>query len=103
MRVVARRNESDSSEKTVMRMSRVLQLLVTLLSAMILVGTGTAWAAYPDWPVRIVVPYPADGDTDIVDRAYIIHEGTILMEGPPEDVVAHRIVRDVYLGSQFRL
>ncbi len=39
----------------------------------------------------------------IVDRAYILHEGAILMEGPPEDVAAHSIVREVYLGDQFRL
>ena len=39
----------------------------------------------------------------IIDRAYILHEGTILMEGPPEEVAAHKVVREVYLGQQFRL
>jgi lipopolysaccharide export system ATP-binding protein len=39
----------------------------------------------------------------IVDRAYIIHEGTVLMEGPPEEIVAHDEVRRVYLGERFSL
>ncbi len=37
----------------------------------------------------------------IVDRAYIIHDGTVIMSGTPEDVVNDSTVRDVYLGSQF--
>ena len=40
---------------------------------------------------------------DIVDRAYIINEGTLLMEGAPSDIVSHDEVRRVYLGERFRL
>ncbi len=40
---------------------------------------------------------------DIVDRAYIIHEGTVMMEGTPQDIVDHRDVRRVYLGDRFSL
>ena len=40
---------------------------------------------------------------DIVDRAYIIHEGVVLMEGGPEDIVKHEDVRRVYLGDTFRM
>ncbi len=40
---------------------------------------------------------------DIVDRAYIIHEGVVLMEGSPSDIVAHEDVRRVYLGDKFSL
>ena len=40
---------------------------------------------------------------DIVDRAYIIHDGTVLMEGTPEAVVQHSGVREVYLGDRFSL
>ena len=40
---------------------------------------------------------------DIVDRAYILHEGAILMEGEPSDIVSHEEVRRVYLGERFRL
>jgi lipopolysaccharide export system ATP-binding protein len=40
---------------------------------------------------------------DIVDRAYILHDGGILMEGPPSEIVAHEAVRRVYLGDRFTL
>jgi len=40
---------------------------------------------------------------DIVDRAYIIHDGIVLMEGAPEEIVAHEDVRRVYLGERFSL
>jgi lipopolysaccharide export system ATP-binding protein len=39
----------------------------------------------------------------IVDRAYIVHAGKILMEGYPEEILASRKVRDIYLGENFRL
>ncbi len=40
---------------------------------------------------------------DIIDRAYIIHGGTVLMEGSPADIVNNREVRRVYLGDKFSL
>lgn len=40
---------------------------------------------------------------EIVDRAYILHDGRVLMEGIPEDIVAHEDVRKVYLGEGFSL
>ena len=40
---------------------------------------------------------------DIVDRAYILHEGTVLMSGTPEEVVQNENVRRVYLGDNFRI
>ena len=40
---------------------------------------------------------------DIVDRAYILHEGAVLMEGAPAEIVAHEDVRRVYLGERFSL
>jgi len=39
---------------------------------------------------------------DVVDRAYILHGGTILMSGTPDEVVANDDVRRVYLGQSFR-
>ncbi len=38
---------------------------------------------------------------EIVDKAYILHDGAILMEGSPEQIVNHQGVRDVYLGKRF--
>ncbi len=40
---------------------------------------------------------------EIVDRAYILHDGTVLMSGTPDEVVQDRQVRQVYLGEQFRI
>jgi lipopolysaccharide export system ATP-binding protein len=40
---------------------------------------------------------------DIVDRAYIIHDGKVLMEGTSEDIVKNQKVRKVYLGENFTM
>jgi lipopolysaccharide export system ATP-binding protein len=37
---------------------------------------------------------------DIIDRAYIIHEGQVLKEGAPAEIVRDRDVRRVYLGER---
>ncbi|OOY09079.1 LPS export ABC transporter ATP-binding protein [Thioclava sp. F36-7] len=40
---------------------------------------------------------------EIVDRAYILHDGTVLMSGTAEEVVQDENVRCVYLGQHFRI
>jgi lipopolysaccharide export system ATP-binding protein len=40
---------------------------------------------------------------EIVDRAYILHDGQVLMSGSPAEVVANENVRRVYLGDNFRI
>jgi len=40
---------------------------------------------------------------EIVDRAYILHEGAMLMSGSPRDVVQNENVRRVYLGDNFNI
>ena len=40
---------------------------------------------------------------DIIDRAYIIHDGEVISEGTPEEVVSNIEVRRVYLGERFSL
>jgi lipopolysaccharide export system ATP-binding protein len=40
---------------------------------------------------------------DIIDRAYIIHDGSVLMEGEPSEIVDNADVRRVYLGERFSL
>lgn len=40
---------------------------------------------------------------DIVDRAYILHDGAVLMSGTPDEVVRDDNVRRVYLGEGFRI
>jgi lipopolysaccharide export system ATP-binding protein len=38
---------------------------------------------------------------DIIDRAYIIYDGNVLMSGTPDEIVANEDVRRVYLGERF--
>ncbi len=40
---------------------------------------------------------------EIVDRAYILHDGQVLMSGTPDEVVENENVRRVYLGENFRI
>jgi len=40
---------------------------------------------------------------NICDRAYILTEGSVYAEGTPEQLLANKGVRDVYLGSNFKL
>ncbi len=40
---------------------------------------------------------------EIVDRAYILHDGKVLMSGSPDEVVRNENVRRVYLGDDFRI
>lgn len=40
---------------------------------------------------------------EIVDRAYVLHDGRVLMEGEPSEIVSHREVRRVFLGDRFSL
>ena len=39
----------------------------------------------------------------LIDRAYIIHSGHVLTEGPPDEIVAHPDVRRFYLGEDFKM
>lgn len=37
----------------------------------------------------------------ITDRAYVIHQGKIMIEGPPEEVAESEVARKFYLGDRF--
>lgn len=39
----------------------------------------------------------------VCDRAYILHEGLILEEGPPERIVSSALAKKIYLGESFQL
>ena len=39
----------------------------------------------------------------IVDRAYILHDGTVLMSGSADEVVVDEKVRRIFLGQEFRI
>ena len=40
---------------------------------------------------------------DICDHAYIINAGAVLASGTPEEIVANKSVREIYLGENFRM
>ncbi|HRK43294.1 MAG TPA: LPS export ABC transporter ATP-binding protein [Gemmobacter sp.] len=40
---------------------------------------------------------------EIVDRAYILHDGHVLMSGTTDEIVQDETVRRVYLGQNFRM
>lgn len=39
---------------------------------------------------------------EVTDRSYIIHEGKVLREGSPRELINDPMVRDAYLGTTFR-
>jgi lipopolysaccharide export system ATP-binding protein len=39
---------------------------------------------------------------DVVDRAYILHNGSIMMQGTPQQVIDNPDVKRVYLGDSFK-
>ena len=39
----------------------------------------------------------------VCDRAYVMGEGTVLAEGDPDQILADKIVRKIYLGKDFKL
>lgn len=51
----------------------------------------------------LITDHNVQATLDIVDRASILHDGRVLMEGTPEEIVAHKDVRRVYLGDSFKI
>jgi lipopolysaccharide export system ATP-binding protein len=39
----------------------------------------------------------------ICDRAYVVNNGKVLLEGGPESIARDKIVREVYLGEEFKI
>ncbi|MEK7299127.1 MAG: lipopolysaccharide ABC transporter ATP-binding protein, partial [Candidatus Margulisiibacteriota bacterium] len=39
----------------------------------------------------------------ITDRAYIVHEGKILLSGPSDQIADDPVARKFYLGDKFRM
>ena len=39
----------------------------------------------------------------IIDRAYIIHDGNVLMQGKPRDIIKNKLVKKFYLVETFKI
>lgn len=51
----------------------------------------------------LITDHNARETLDMVDRAYIMYDGKILMEGKPSEIVKSEDVRSLYLGDEFRI
>jgi lipopolysaccharide export system ATP-binding protein len=51
----------------------------------------------------LITDHNARETLGLIDRAYILQSGQILMEGTPQQIVDSPAVRSAYLGEQFRL
>ncbi len=56
------------------------------------------------WGVGVLITDHNVRDTlDLVDRAYVLHDGAVMMHGTPQQVIENEEVKRVYLGETFRL
>ncbi|MGE3769850.1 MAG: LPS export ABC transporter ATP-binding protein [Bdellovibrionales bacterium] len=51
----------------------------------------------------LITDHNARETLDIVDRAYIIHDGAVLLSGTPREIASNAEARRLYLGERFRL
>ena len=49
----------------------------------------------------LITDHNARDTLALVDRAYVMHEGTICAEGSPEEIMNDPVARNVYLGHDF--
>ena len=47
----------------------------------------------------LLVEHKMDVVRALADRIIVLHNGELLADGPPEEVMSSQIVRDVYLGK----
>ena len=47
----------------------------------------------------LLVEHKMDVVRALADRVIVLHNGELLADGPPEEVMCSQIVRDVYLGK----
>ncbi len=50
----------------------------------------------------LITDHNVERTLEICDRAYILHDGQVLREGPPRDLINDEMVRRVYLGQIFK-
>ena len=51
----------------------------------------------------LITDHNAKETLELIDRAYIIHQGKVLMTGRPDEIISDANVRKVYLGDKFNI
>lgn len=79
-------------------MIRRLVSLAAALAVVFLVGPAAAQSEFPNKPIRIIVPYPPGGATDITARAFAHHLQEVL--GQPV-IIDHRPGGGTNIGAEY--
>lgn len=69
----------------------------TVVIAATLLAAGGAFAAYPEQPIKLIVPFPAAGSTDLVARALAVDLGAALGQ---QVVVENKAGAGSLIGTQ---
>jgi tripartite-type tricarboxylate transporter receptor subunit TctC len=78
-----------------MKPNRMRSAIVALAATL---GAGAALAAYPDQPIKLIVPFPAAGSTDLVARTLAVDLGAALGQ---QIVVENKAGAGSLIGSEF--
>jgi hypothetical protein len=78
-----------------MKPNRIRSAIVALAATL---GAGAALGAYPEQPIKLIVPFPAAGSTDLVARTLAVDLGTALGQ---QIVVENKAGAGSLIGSEF--